>query len=300
MPGEFKLNDLHVLDGIGRGGEITVLQLLNHTSGLEDYLSVLNDTDDGPDFLALLDALNGGTAGYANHQWSAEELLANYFSNGRGNRPADLPGEQHYYSDTNYLLLGMIIEKLTGDSYANQLRFRILDPLGMTGSYLEWYEPVHGTTPVDHFIHATGNLDDADNLNIIGLDINTSFDWGGGGLVSTLTDLNTYLRALVRGDLFQNVETLGLMKTWIHSQDDAFYGLGLERGSVKGYEYFGHIGAWGGNMFYFPKLDTTVVLWINQSFTDREEYLSRVLTAFAEASLIKSNQDLETIILGNG
>ncbi|MEW8326606.1 MAG: serine hydrolase domain-containing protein [Candidatus Thiodiazotropha sp.] len=299
MPDEFKLDDLHVLAGIGRGGEVTVEQLLNHTSGLEDHFSLGNDTDDGPDFLALLDALSGGVAGYANHQWSAEELLASYFMNGRGNRPTGLPGEQHYYSDTNYVLLGMIIEKLTGDSYASQLRYRILDPLGMADSYLEWYEPVYGTAPVDHHILMYGDSGDAANLNIIGLDINTSFDWAGGGLVSTVADLNVFMHALVHGDLFQYEETLAWMKDWVHIHDDLFYGLGLERGSVRDYEYFGHTGAWGSNMVYFPELDTTVVLWINQAFIDRNDYLSRVLDALAEAGSIMSNDDLESIIMGS-
>jgi D-alanyl-D-alanine carboxypeptidase len=298
MPGEFKLADLHVLNGVRRGGEITLQQLLNHTSGLEDYLSINNDTDDGPDFLTLIDALNGGTAGFADHQWCAEELLASYFNNGRGNRPTGLPGEQHYYSDTNYMLLGMVIEKLTSDSYANQLRFRILDPLGMTNSYLEWYEPVRGTAPVDHYIHMEGDLDEANNLNIISLGINTSFDWAGGGLVSTVEDLNVFLRALVQGDLFQHVETLEWMKSWVHLQGDVFYGLGLERGSVRGYSYFGHTGAWGSTMFYFPELDIAVVLWINQVFTDRNDYLSRILIALAEAGLEIPDGDPESNMMG--
>ncbi|MEW8693093.1 MAG: alpha/beta fold hydrolase [Candidatus Thiodiazotropha endolucinida] len=300
MPDEFKLADLHVMDGIARGGEITVRQLLNHTSGLEDYFSYNNETSDGPDFLAFLDALSGGKAGFANHQWSAEELLAAYFMNGRGNRPTHLPGEQHYYSDTNYVLLGVIIEKITGDSYANQLRFRILDPLGMSNSYLEWYEPDYGTAPVDHYLNMTEDLGETGNLNIVDLDINTSYDWAGGGLVSTVEDLNIFLRALFRGDLFQHAETLVLMKNWVHSEDDTFYGLGLERGSVRGYAYFGHSGFWGSNMFYFPELDTSVVLWINQTFTDRKEYLSHVLVALTEAGLEMSNSDLESITMGNG
>jgi D-alanyl-D-alanine carboxypeptidase len=145
-----------------------------------------------------------------------------------------------------------------------------------------------------------GDTGEAGNLNIIGLDINTSFDWGGGGLVSTVEDLNIFLRALVHGDLFQNVETLEWMKNWVHIQDDVFYGLGLERGSVRGYTYFGHTGAWGSNMFYFPELDTTVVLWINQTFTDRNDYLSRVLMALAESGVKMSNDDLESIIMGSG
>jgi D-alanyl-D-alanine carboxypeptidase len=299
MPGEFNLADLHVLDGIGRGGEITIRQLLNHTSGLEDHFSLGNDTDDGPDFLALLDALSGGMEGFANHQWSAGELIESYFINGRGNRPTGLPGEYHYYSDTNYLLLGLIIEKLTGDSYASQIRYRILDPLGMTNSYLEWYEPVYGTAPVDHHIHMYGDIGEADNLNIIGLAINTSFDWGGGGLVSTVDDLNIFLRALIRGDLFQHVETLELMKNWVHIEDEVYYGLGLERGSVKGYTFFGHTGAWGSNMFYFPELDTTVVLWINQAFIDRNDYLLQVLNALAKSGRVMSNDDLASIIMGS-
>ncbi|MEW8398409.1 MAG: hypothetical protein AB2707_19815, partial [Candidatus Thiodiazotropha sp.] len=58
-------------------------------------------------------------------------------------------------------------------------------------------------------------------------------------------------------------------------------------------------GAWGSNMVYFPELDTTVVLWINQAFIDRNDYLSRVLDALAEAGSIMSNDDLESIIMGS-
>jgi hypothetical protein len=52
-------------------------------------------------------------------------------------------------------------------------------------------------------------------------------------------------------------------------------------------------------MFYFPELDTTVVLWINQAFTDRNDYLLQVLDALAESGRLMSNDDLESIIMGN-
>jgi len=297
MPSGYQVADLHVLDGIKRGSDITVRQLLSHTSGLEDYLSYNNKTNDGPDFLALMDALNGGGAGFATRQWTPQELLAGYFHNNRGKQPAGLPGARHYYSDTNYLLLGLMIEKLTGDHYANQLRARIFEPLNMRQTYLEWYEPTHGDAPVDHSVDVGDPLG---NVDIARLDINTSFDWAGGGVVSTASDLNTFMRALIKGDLFQSHDSWAQMQAWVHNEDATFYGLGLERFTLGGLAVVGHSGFWGGAMYYFPELDVSIVLWINQANTDSLLYLNQVLHVLAKPGFDIAHHPLQSITRGFG
>lgn len=287
LPDGYTVADLHVIDGVKRGDEITVRQLLNHSTGMKDYIF---DSADGGNFsegslfyAILTDVISEDGSGISTHQWSPEELLTAYLELGLAENALFKPGQRHYYSDTNYLLLGMLIEKVTGMALADQYRLRIFAPLGMTHTYLEWYEPSLSDPLAHHFF----NLEElgVGNVDLVAVGLNTSTDWAGGGLVSTVKDLNTFLQALVEGELFQEDATLEMMTEWISAGASTFYGLGLGKENLAGQIVWGHSGFWGSAMIYLPDKNLTVSLAINQVVANPTEYLEAAVKALLQAGL---------------
>src|SRR4051812_30517537 len=167
-----------------RGGydvaSIRIRHLLQHTSGLYDYAS-------DPAFVTAV-------VTDPQHRWTRSEQVEFAMSHGR---PLFAPGTGFAYSDTGYVLLGEVLERTTGqvlaDAYRNLLGFR---RLGLRDTYLETLEPTPpGAAPRAHQYLGDIDMTAAD----------PSFDlYGGGGLVSTVNDLNRFYRALFAGRVFTN------------------------------------------------------------------------------------------------
>jgi len=287
LPAEV-INDLHVLDGVSYGEKITIRQMLNHSSGLKDA-----HTDDangvaadygGPapgslliNFITAAQKLAAGMVGNETEAafknwvpWDPQKPhdpkagVVNYYLNQMAHAPVGPPGEQYHYSDTAYVILGLVIEHLTGRSLHSQLRERIFDPLGLDHTYL-----TYATDPDS----AIWEFDVADfylgPLPAVTAGVNMSFDWAGGGEVSTASDLNRFLHGLLSGKLFQRAETLAEMTHW-HAlpgltEPTAGFGLGIYNNRYpSGIEICGHDGAWGALMFYEPASDTYISGTVNQ------------------------------------
>ena len=179
---------------------ITVRELLNHTSGVPDYLTTL-PSPRSKEFLAL-----------RWHTWRPRDLIA---------RVADLkplfdPGAEASYSNTNYLLLGLIIERLTGRSYASAINDRIIRPLHLTAT------SVPGTNPYLPHPHAHGYL--VINSELVDItEVNPSIMGASGEMVSTTRDVNWFFDALFAGRLLPP-DLLSQMKLPARGSQ---YGLGL-------------------------------------------------------------------------
>ncbi|MCX5194690.1 beta-lactamase family protein [Streptomyces sp. NBC_00249] len=161
------------------GNAITVRRLLNHTSGIHDYL----------------EAKQGNLWDYVVVQQNRTHTLAELASWGLAAPPYFAPGQGWHYSGTNYMLLGMIIEKAGGVPYGQAVRDRIVTPLGLTDTYLP--TPGDPTLPPGH---VRGNLD----LGLIWIDITDrvepSIGISGGGLVTSGADRSkTLVTALCDG-----------------------------------------------------------------------------------------------------
>jgi D-alanyl-D-alanine carboxypeptidase len=227
------LDSLHVYEGIAYGRKITVKQLLNHSSGIADYME---DPRFVPDVLK-----------YPKKEWSPSKILEKYYEYQTNKKAICRPGEGFNYSDVNYVLLAMIIEQVTGETYHGQLESRIFSPLRMHNSYLEYYEEPRGDKPLSHAYLST--------IDLV-TEVNTSMDWGGGGIVSTCEELNTFFRALVAGKLFKKESTL---KQMIGEADegrggsDYDYGLGIMKRSLYGLTFYGHGGAYDCDVYYCPE-----------------------------------------------
>lgn len=235
-----QIDSLHLWEGRSFGRDITIGQLLAHRSGLADIF-----TDREAEFFATIMA-------DPQQQWSPEALFDLYYRMQLHKEARFEPGKGYAYSDTGYFLLGLLIEAETGMELPEVFRKRILNPLGMDHTYFEYYESVPATRPQVHAF--VGELDATAHIN-------TSFDWAGGGLVSTTRELSRFIQALFKGDLFQKDTTLNLML------GDSDYGYGIGRFVFNGTTFYGHTGFWGSGLFYDPVSGTTLCLSLNQANT---------------------------------
>jgi D-alanyl-D-alanine carboxypeptidase len=268
LPGGYAVNDLHSAKE-KLGDTITVRQLLSHTSGLPDNFFEPATAGDHVGLsvcdLWLQVLLNPGGKG-ATKQWSPNDIIADYFKSGLPAKAKFSPGSGGInYADTNFVLLALAAEKLTGKSLAENYRERILDRLGMEHTYLEWYEPKRGDRLAHHFV----NLDykGGGNVDVVAAKLNTSADWAGSGLVSTVEDLNVFVRAIFSGKLFQHKATLKEMTKPLGTLPDGNeYCLGLTKSVTEcgQHAYWGHGGLWGAGMFYCPASTVSVVFCRNQ------------------------------------
>ncbi len=238
------LDKLHIHKGTSSGRKITVKHLLAHTSGLKHYFYDANKR-----FLAYF--LENPWI-----QWNPANILAKYFEYELNTQAEFAPGEGFYYSDTNYLLLGMIIEKITGSTLHAQFKSRLFDKLGMNNTYLEFYEARRGTRPFSHPFYGEMNASHG----------NTSFDWGGGGLVSNNEELSVFIKALFKGELFQNNSTLNQMLDGNQASmgGKSSYGFGISIIKMDGEVLKGHRGVYGSMMFYDAKKDIIICASLNQ------------------------------------
>ncbi len=254
------ITGLHVLQGVDYSNQITVRQLLNHTTGLPDYIQDGNRDENGlTDFLKLLIAQPAKF-------WTPEETIAytkQYLL------PVFIPGGGYHYSDTNYQLLGLILQNVTSQALHLLYREKIFAPLGMDHTYMEYYDNPIPSIPGRSISHIY--LGDFDYTSWI----SNSADWAGGGLISTSEDLNRFLRAFVNNGIFQNTQTRQTMLEWISTGDPGiYYGLGIARINLEEFgmagfgEIYGHEGFAQSFMYYWPKRDVTLVGTLNQAVSD--------------------------------
>lgn len=249
--GKLKLDDpvSGYIFGVPDGDHITLRELGNMTSGLFNYLE-----DDR--FRRTLD-LN------PRKRWTPRELLAI----GLARPPYFAPGAGYHYSNTNTILLGLVVEKITGHSLADEIRARVIDRLGLrdtsfpTGAaipapYAHGYmygtaEDFSGPTPASTPLRDVTQID-------------PSYAWAAGQMISTLGDLRRFARAAGAGTLV-SVRAQQERFTWV-STGGARYGFAILRvldavghnGQMPGYTSF---------MGYVAGQDVTFVVLVNLSAT---------------------------------
>lgn len=204
-PIETYLPGLVTGEGIS-GASITVRQLLQHTSGLPEYVSEIAADAFGAQLTyiaprALLDVALEKPAVFA-------------------------PGERWEYSNTNYLVLGLLIEHLTSRVLHEQIHERIVEPLGLDATYLPvpGDRTVHGPHPLGYHQDTEGELRDITEMD-------PAFAWSAGAMVATPSDLNRFMQGLLGGELLSDAG-LAAMQDSVPAGDElspgAVYGLGLQ------------------------------------------------------------------------
>ncbi|WP_067531957.1 serine hydrolase domain-containing protein [Nocardia crassostreae] len=214
------------------GNRITVRQLLQHTSGLPDYLG-----GGGPDIKAAPDTpqLEVLTDAVRWRHYQPEELVRIAMSM----PPQYEPGAKSVYTNTNYILLGVLIEKVTGKPAAAAITTRIIEPLGLRDTYV----PADGETGI-RGPHPVG-YQEIDGRRVDFTDQDPS--WGGtaGDMISTGADLNRFFAALLAGKLLPAAQLEQMKQTVpFDRKPGSPYGLGLVRHNVScGKEVWGHGGS---------------------------------------------------------
>jgi D-alanyl-D-alanine carboxypeptidase len=238
-------------DGIANADTATVRQLLNHSSGIPNY-------NDSLDFLT--DVINAPTrrldSGYR------------YLDYARGRGAYFEPGAGNHYSNSNYILLGMIIDAVAGEHHTQAIRDRVLAPLGLTGSLYDWNDLVPtGVIRGYTDLQGDGRIVDATDFYFA-----EEYNNPAGGLHSTATDLRVFVEALLRDKTLLRPESLAAMETYLVPGPNfhpsyAQYGLGLEYLKGANGEYaIGHTGGligYSSYMLYFPDRDVTIVVLQN-------------------------------------
>ncbi|MFF3760427.1 serine hydrolase domain-containing protein [Streptomyces sp. NPDC002185] len=237
----------------GRYGTVTVRQLLNHTHGIPAA------------------ELPGGTVEewYANRfaVHTPEELVRSATARPREFRP----GTRQHYLNIGYTIAGLIVERVTGDTYEHQVERRILRPLGLRDTYFPGADPeIRG--PHNHG-YQTMRLDDGStglrDVSVWG----TTDGWAAGDLVSTTADLERFTRVLfrggvVRGPLLEEMFTLPKVPD-LASGEPAAYSAGLSMKRLGGREVWGKTGGrWGYNAAIASTRDSARTLVYSVNATD--------------------------------
>lgn len=212
------------------GAGITVRQLLNHTSGLAD---VFNDTT------------RRGIDEHPETGWAVSSVLGSLAE------PWYEPGEGYAYANTNYLLLALIVETLSGASLADELARRFLDPIGLNATAL-----VAADDPAAPLDPAWATI-----------------FFGSGAMVSSALDLALWGDALYDGGVL-SAPARGEMLEF-HSDD---HGLGVQRielsDDIEGYGHTGLLHTYTTLLVHLPEHNVTIALLVNRSHVDLEAMLA--------------------------
>jgi D-alanyl-D-alanine carboxypeptidase len=257
-----------VTDRFPSAPQVTVRMLLGHRSGLPDWSTAATDAAAARD---------------PGRVWRVSEFL----DLAAAQPPAFPPGTDYGYSNTNYTLLGLVVERATGRGWRDEVTDRVIEPLELKETAL----PAPGNRALGE-PHAHGYMEvDGQRIDATAVDPSMAGAAGGHALVTTVGDLVRFLDALLAGRLFRHGETLQAMLDFKPAAGCATcepgqvgYGLGLLRRALPGgVETIDHLGGAGGYFAYvgrLPRQQVTLAAAINSS-ADPSPLLLPVLGAFA-------------------
>jgi D-alanyl-D-alanine carboxypeptidase len=254
---------IHVYRGTDYSDKITTRQLLSHSSGIADYYQERSSS--GKSLFELFrENPERGWTPEETLDWARKELTAHF-----------APGTGTAYSDTNYQLLGKLIESITGEPLHAAFEALIFAPLNLRHTWLVGHpRPVTAglNSPADVF---------AGNVNITKIRYNGSY-WADGGIISTPGDMIAFLKALNSGKLIRR-ETLQLMHEWRSMNLFLFeYGLGTMSlrlpwpiSKLSGLTpLWGHSGSTGSFLYYSEDLDLYMAGTIDQTESKAKPFIA--------------------------
>lgn len=265
-------NGLKTPDGtkitVPNGDKITIRHLLNHTSTVQNF----TNTD------VWFDA-------YINEpekQREPEELV-NFavtevdhgiegFRQVLGEDYATIPGKDWYYSNTNFVLLGLIAEEKSGNRWEDEIRNRFIEKLGLQNTIVPEMGQADMADVSDHYAHGYWNLkaqathDAESDDHLTQRDVtDPSATWSSGNIISTVEDLKRWMTAIVEGELL-NFAYEDEQFTLVDSVFGAKIGLGIvQLPTYSNFEHRGQIGGYDAGMFYDIDANAMVVTFSNRS-----------------------------------
>ncbi len=241
----------NILHKINNASNATIRQLLQHSSGIYNYIQ---------DLRFQTASMNDLTK-----EWFPDELL----SYARGRNAYFTPGSDCYYSNTGYILLGMVIEKICNRPFYKEFEDRFFLPLLMNESAFAEEDPVP-TDIVRGYVDFFSNMKLLESTWYSGWDYHTA----DGGLISNPYNLTLFMKALFDGKLLKP-ETMAQMLSWqTPSTQDATsyeidYGLGIFRYHTEHGEIYGHSGdaiGYYAIMLYHPESKTAISWAVNGNY----------------------------------
>ena len=231
--------------------DITVRMLMNHTAGLERH--------------EFKEAFQKELTRKPDKDWKPEEMLAFLF----GDKPLFTAGQGFAYSDSNYITLGLVLERVAGKPYLQLLRERLLGPLGLKATMAPESRTIPGL--IQGYAGPDNPFGGTDAMVKEGrIAFNPKSEWTGGGVVSTAADLSRWGKLLYEGKAFDPT-LLPVMLKGVPAPElgpDMAYGLGvILRTSELGPTY-GHSGFFPGyrtQLLYFPDHRLAVAVQVNTS-----------------------------------
>ena len=283
--GKLRLSDpvSKYVPGVPNGDNITIAQLLEMRSGLYNYTN-------GPELSASIDR-------DPTKVWTPAELLAIAFAD----PPNFPPGTKYEYNNTNYVLLGLIAEKVDGRPLATAMQKRLFEPLGMqhtvlpastSNSMAEPYSHGYlygsssvalvGEPPYSPEIQAAARAGTLQPKDYTG--VNHSFAAAAGGVISTANDLATWIRALVAGRVL-NAE---YQRRWLDSlqpedsskPEGQKYGYGISQvswGPNTIYFHGGETPGYNSKISYDSTNQMTLIVWTNLAVSLDEQQTANTL-----------------------
>lgn len=252
--------DKKILEKIENGTDATLRQCMNHSSGIFDiitdsdfYLGVLNDP---------------------NKHWTQEELLKFVYGKPKAFNCGDTSG----YSNTNTLLVSMVIEKATGRPHGELMREKLWIPLGMGDTYYQGRENLPDFVTQGYFdLYNKKQLTNVSNI------IPGSGN-GYGGVFSNVYDLQKFIDAVLINKTVLSAKSLGIMQTYGPPDEINQYGVGIMKKFIdRGVNYgLGHSGrdlGYSADLFYFPNKNFTTNFFVNYG-TDSESFLKQTFRDF--------------------
>ncbi|MCA8954775.1 MAG: beta-lactamase family protein [Planctomycetes bacterium] len=259
------LGDRPFFARLPNAAQLTIRSLLNHTSGLPRYVFA-------PAFLRVV-------ASQPDKVWKPEELLAHVLDA----KPRFAVGKGWSYADTNYIVLGMVIEKVTGAPFYKELRTRVLERFGLRDTVPSDRRRIAGLVPGYSGSGKAFGVDEK-TLDATGAMVfNPQFEWCGGGLACTTADLARWARIYGRADHWPKALRAEVFRgVAAELGPEAKYGLGVIVRPTRHGIALGHSGFMPGyvsEMRYYPELDLAVAIQCN---TDRRKQLGMPLSRYLD------------------
>jgi D-alanyl-D-alanine carboxypeptidase len=250
--------------GLTRGHEVTIRQLLSHTSGYQDFWP----QDYVPPEMTKPVA--------------ASAILARW-----AKRPLDFePGSRWQYSNTNYTIAALIVEKASGMPFFRFVQTRILDPLGISSAVDFDAKGPSAIEPIGYMRYGLGPLRPA-------LPTGPGWMWGAGELAMTASDLTKWDRAMIEKRLLSPASWAELERTvLLTSGVSSGYGLGVDVGMVAGHRAISHGGEVAGftaENIVFPDDSAAVAVFTNQDAAPASGAIAQQI-----ASILFATQDAQT------
>ncbi len=241
-----------ITDKINNANKAKIGHLLSHTSGIADYYTLQFD----------LDRINR-----ISNNWSKEDVLKYTY----GVKATNEVGETYYYSNTNFLLLSIILENASGLSFKQVYQQEVFSPLNLSSAYYSESNPIpEGCVKGYVDIYGKGLFPESEFLYKDELGIG-----GDGGIAINVYDLGIFLEKLMKGDLISS-NSLSEMTNWFDLPDDWHWdtygqnenGYGIEKFNTSyGYAvgHTGEIDGYSTYALYYPEYDMTYILLVNSA-----------------------------------